>query len=70
MENLTFELDNNKYKILKVIAPDDMSVQYLIYTDGINKYASRYEFNNGSIILNPVNEENEWIYINEVMKEV
>lgn len=72
MNDLTFELEVDgkviKYNIIKILAPEDSNTQYIVYTDGKEKYVSRYSFDGGKIKLNPVETENEWKYINTVME--
>lgn len=72
MNDLTFEIEVDgksiKYNIIKILAPEDSDIQYIVYTDGKEKYVSRYSFDNGKIKLNPVENETEWKYINTVME--
>ena len=71
MKDTTFKINNNgkllEYTILKVLVPQNSKFQYLIYTDGKETFASRFDSINGEIILNPVEEDYEWHYIEQSM---
>ena len=73
MNNDTFKFEENEkeYQIIKIINPKNVFYDYIIYTnDGVNLFASRYKVNNGQIELSPIEEEYEWNYLDEYLKEV
>ncbi len=69
-DSFKFEENGEEYKIIKVLNPKNILYDYIIYTnDGVNIYASRYQINNGNVNLTPVEEEYEWNYLDEYLKE-
>lgn len=71
MNNNTFIIDNEEYKIIKILSPSNSENKYLIYTDKDNEYyASRFIEENGNIKLYDIAEEYEWDYIDKRMEEI
>lgn len=71
MKNNTFIIDNEEYKIIKILNPSNSENKYLIYTDKDNEYyASRFVEENGNIKLYDIAEEYEWDYIDKRMEEI
>lgn len=71
--NNTFKIENDgkEYKIIKILAPKNSENRYIIYTDDSKEYyASRYTMLNDEIVLHNINEEYEWNYIDERIKEI
>lgn len=70
-DTIKFEENGEEYKIIKILNPNNILYDYIIYTnDGANIFASRYKVNNGQIELTPIEEEYEWNYLDEYLKEV
>lgn len=69
MKDNTFKINKDdktyEYTILKVLVPDNIKFKYLIYTDGSENFASRFDIVDEQIVLNPIEEEYEWNYVNE-----
>ena len=71
MNNNNFIIDNEEYKIIKILSPSNSENKYLIYTDKDNEYyASRFIEENGNIKLYDIAEEYEWDYIDKRMEEI
>lgn len=64
--------ENNQvkeFKIIKVFKYKNNN--YIIYTDNdIDYYASRYSIVNDSIILDEIEYEEEWDYIDKVLEQL
>lgn len=65
-------LENNikkEYKIIKAFKYKNNN--YIIYTDNnIDYYASRYSIINNSIVLDEIEYEEEWDYIDKVLEQL
>ena len=75
MNNNTFKVDQNgiikEYQIIKLLMPKNSDKKYIIYTDDSKEYyASRYELVDNEIILKTIEEEYEWDYIDDRLKEI
>lgn len=70
MNNNTFKVDDEEYKIIKILNPSNSENKYLVYTDKNGEcYASRYVVENNDIVLYDIAEQYEWDYIDERMEE-
>jgi len=73
MDDLTFKFEQNgeEYRVVKILASENMPHKYVIYTDGSEElFASRYKILNGSIILTPIEDDKEWEYIDNELEGV
>ena len=71
MDTFKFEENGEEYQIIKILNPKNILYDYIIYTnDGVNLYASRYKVKDNQIELSPIEEEYEWNYLDEHLKEV
>ncbi len=64
--------ENNQVKEFKIIKVFKYKKNnYIIYTDNdIDYYASRYSIVNDSIILDEIEYEEEWDYIDKVLEQL
>ena len=73
MNDMTFKVNEDgvlkEYRILKYVKNPDNNKTYMIYCgiDEDEKYASSYHISNGEVILDPINTDEEWDYLDEIL---
>ena len=74
MNELTFKVEENgnlkEYKIIKYLSNPNTDKTYIIYHDLDNEdetYASAYHVNKGQIILDPVETDSEWDFLDDAL---
>lgn len=75
MKDLTFKVDEDgvlvEYKILKKLEDESKNIKYLVYTnDGHDIYASRYRIIDNKLILEAIENDDEWDFVEEHVSEV
>ena len=62
MKDMVFRINKDEYEIIKSIQKDNNN--YLIYKGKNNElYASKYEIINNELVLNPIENDKEWDFI-------
>lgn len=71
MKDKTFSVKSDgveyNYKIIKILCPSNVQYKYIIYTDGKEIFASRFEKQNEDIILKDIEKQSEWNYIDNYL---
>lgn len=56
------------YEIVKILCPSNVRHKYIIYTDGKDLFASRFEKQNEEIVLKDIERQSEWNYIDNYLE--
>ena len=67
MKDMVFKINKDEYEIVKSVQKDNDN--FLIYKGKNNElYASKYEIINNELVLNPIESDKDWDYLDSIME--
>lgn len=73
MNDEFFSIDNEKFKVIKLIYNDKSEKSYIVYENCNKKdnniYASTFSFVGNQLVLDEINSEEEWDFIDSKLGE-
>lgn len=56
------------YQIIKTLRNNKLKHNYIIYTDGNDVYSSRYTIFNNDVVLEDIENDEEWTFIDNYLE--